>query len=53
MEVFTYEFGIEHAFNNSVTNNNPNPQVNPFGPGTTVDHSQWTVAFGLSWAWAR
>jgi len=49
----TYEFGIEHAFNNSVTNNNPDPQVNPFGPGTTVDHSQWTVAFGVSWAWAR
>ncbi len=49
----TYDFGIEHAFNNSVTNNNPNPQVNPFGPGTTVDHSQWTVAFGISKAWAR
>jgi len=49
----TYEFGIERAFNVSQTNNNPDPQVNPFGPGTTVEHSQWTAAFGVSWAWAR
>jgi long-chain fatty acid transport protein len=49
----TYEFAVERAFNNSVTNNNPDPQVNPFGPGTTVDHSQWTVSFGVSWAWAK
>ena len=27
--------------------------VNPFGPGTRVDHSQWTVVFGVSWAKAR
>ena len=49
----TYEFAIEHAFNNSQTNNNPDPMVNPFGPGSRVDHSQWTVSFGVSWAWAR
>lgn len=49
----TYEFAIEHALENSVTNNNPNPRVNPFGPGTTVDHEQWTLSFGVSWAWAR
>lgn len=23
---------------------------NPFGPGARVDHSQWTVSFGVSWA---
>lgn len=49
----TYEWAIEHAFNASNTNNNPNPMVNPFGPGTRVDHSQWTVVFGVSWAKAR
>jgi long-chain fatty acid transport protein len=49
----TYDFAIEHAFNNSQTNNNPDPMVNPFGPGSRVDHSQWTVSFGVSWAWAR
>jgi len=49
----TYEFALEHAFNASNTNNNPDPMVNPFGPGARVDHSQWTVAFGVSWAKAR
>jgi len=49
----TYEFAVEHAFNSSQTNNNPDPMVNPFGPGARVDHSQWTVAFGVSWARAR
>ena len=49
----TYEFALEHAFNASNTNNNPDPMVNPFGPGARVDHSQWTVAFGISWAKSR
>lgn len=49
----TYELALEHAFNASQTNNNVDPFVNPFGPGARVDHSQWTLSFGVSWAWAR
>ena len=49
----TYEFALEHALNASNTNNNTDPMVNPFGPGARVDHSQWTVAFGVSWAKSR
>jgi long-chain fatty acid transport protein len=49
----TYEFALEHAFNASQTNNNLDPMVNPFGPGARVDHSQWTFAFGVSWARSR
>ncbi len=49
----TYELALEHALNASQTNNNTNPMVNPFGPGARVDHSQWTFAFGISWAKAR
>ena len=49
----TYDFALEHALNSSNTNNNPDPMVNPFGPGARVDHSQWTVAFGISWAKSR
>jgi long-chain fatty acid transport protein len=45
----TYDVAIERAFNKSLVNNNTNPQVNPFGPGARVDHSQWTVSFGASW----
>lgn len=48
-----WEFAVEHAFENEQTNDNPNPMVNPFGPGATVRHAQWTVSFGASWAWAR
>jgi long-chain fatty acid transport protein len=48
-----YEFAIERAFENDQTNNNPDPMVNPFGPGSRVSHEQWTVSFGVSWAWAR
>ncbi len=47
------EFAIERAFSTSQTNNNPDPFVNFFGPGTRIDHEQWTVSFGVSWAWAR
>lgn len=49
----TIELAIEHAFEAEQTNNNQNPQVNPFGPGATVRHEQWTLSFGVSWAWAR
>lgn len=49
----TYEVALEHAFAASQTNDNPDPRVNPFGPGARVDHSQWTLAFGVSWARAR
>lgn len=49
----TWEFAVEHAFKAEQTNNNPNPMVNPFGPGATVSHEQWTLAFGVSWAWDR
>lgn len=48
-----WDFAIERAFEADVTNNNPNPMVNPFGPGLQVKHDQWTVAFGLSWALDR
>jgi long-chain fatty acid transport protein len=47
------EVAVERAFGNDRTNPNPNPMVNPFGPGARVAHDQWTVSFGVSWAWAR
>jgi long-chain fatty acid transport protein len=46
----TYDFAIERALNKSVVNDDTDPRVNPFGPGARVDHSQWTVSFGVSWA---
>lgn len=46
----TYDFAIERAFNKEQTNNNPDPRVNPFGPGAWVDHQQWTLSLGVSWA---
>jgi long-chain fatty acid transport protein len=49
----TWDFALERAFNNRVVNDNPDPQVNPFGPGARVDHSQWTVSFGVSWVLDR
>jgi long-chain fatty acid transport protein len=49
----TIELALERAFSSSQTNNNPNPMVNPFGPGARVDHEQWTFSFGISWAIAR
>jgi long-chain fatty acid transport protein len=49
----TWDFALERALEADYTNNNPNPMVNPFGPGSQVKHSQWTVAFGLSWALDR
>jgi len=49
----TWEFALERAFEKTQTNNNPDPMVNPFGPGSRVRHSQWTVSFGASWALER
>jgi len=46
----TWDFALERAFSKSVTNDNPDPRINPFGPGARVDHAQWTVSFGVSWA---
>lgn len=46
----TYDVAIERVFNESRANFNTNPQVNPFGPGARVDHEQWTVSLGISWA---
>lgn len=45
-----FEIALEHAFKQSQTNNNPDPRVNPFGPGARVNHAQWTLSFGMSWA---
>lgn len=50
---YTLNFGLQHAFKATQTNNNTNPMVNPFGPGATVDHSQWLFSIGVSRAYAR
>lgn len=44
-----YELSIERATNERVTNNNPDPRVNPFGPGASVEHAQWTLSLGMTW----
>lgn len=49
----TYELAVEHAFEQEQTNLNFDQAVNPFGPGSTVRHSQWLISFGMSWAKAR
>lgn len=49
----TLDVALEHGFENQQTNPNPDPFVNPFGPGATVSHEQWTLTVGFSWAWAR
>ena len=48
-----FDIALEHAFETTQVNQNPNPMVNPFGPGAEVSHSQWTLSFGISWANAR
>ena len=45
----TYDFALERAFNKRLVNDNTNPAVTPFGPGSCVDHSQWTLSIGASW----
>jgi long-chain fatty acid transport protein len=49
----TYDFALERAFNKRLVNDNLNPAVNPFGPGSCVDHKQWTLSIGVSWAMDR
>lgn len=49
----TLHVAIERAFAASETNPNTNQNVNPFGPGATVDHSQWTFSVGFSRAFSR
>jgi hypothetical protein len=39
----------EHAFENTQVNNNTNQQVNPFGPGLEVSHSQNTVSLDATY----
>ena len=48
-----FDFAIERAFNKRQINDNTNPAVNPFGPGSCVDHEQWTMSFGVSWVLDR
>jgi long-chain fatty acid transport protein len=37
---------LERAFNAEQVNLNTSPNVNPFGPGMCVEHSQWTFSLG-------
>ena len=48
-----WEIALEHAFEKDQVNENIDPRVNPFGPGSAVDHSQWTLSLSVSWAWTR
>ncbi|MBI5168562.1 MAG: outer membrane protein transport protein [Candidatus Eisenbacteria bacterium] len=49
----TLNLAVERAFEAKQTNDNTNMNVNPFGPGAFVDHSQWTVSLGWSKAFSR
>ncbi len=49
----TINAAVERAFESKVTNDNTNQNVNPFGPGATVAHSQWTFSLGVSHALPR
>ncbi len=49
----TLNLAVERAFEASQTNENTNMNVNPFGAGAFVDHSQWTVSLGWSRAFSR
>jgi long-chain fatty acid transport protein len=49
----TVNLAVERAFEASQVNGNLDPNVNPFGPGAGVDHSQWTVSLGFSKAFSR
>ena len=50
---WTLNAAWEHGFENTQTNMNTDPMVNPFGPGLTVDHAQDTFSIGFSRAIAR
>ena len=45
---WSLDAAYEHAFENTQTNLNDDPMVNPFGPGITVSHSQNTFHLGAS-----
>jgi long-chain fatty acid transport protein len=47
------EVAVERAFSADRVNGNPDFSVNQFGPGSRVEHSQWTTTFGISWALDR
>jgi long-chain fatty acid transport protein len=49
----TVNLAVERAFEASQTNPSTNQALNPFGPGATVSHSQWTVSLGFSRAFSR
>ena len=49
----TINFALENALENTQTNPTENQNINPFGPGATVGHSQWTVSLGYSYAFSR
>lgn len=40
---WAFDLAYEHAFENTQTNSNPDPLVNPFGPGVSVSQAQHTV----------
>lgn len=42
----TLNVAVERAFEAEQVNRNTNPNVNPFGTGMFVDHSQWTFSLG-------
>ncbi len=44
---------LERAFEADQTNPNTDPNVNPFGPGSRVQHSQWTFSLGYGLALSR
>ena len=49
----TMNVALERAFKATQTNPNTDQNVNPFGPGASVDHSQWTFSIGFSRAFSR
>lgn len=49
----TINLALERALEASQTNPTTNPNVNPFGPGATVDQSQWTFSAGFRRAFSR
>jgi long-chain fatty acid transport protein len=49
----TLNVAVERALEATQTNSNTDQNVNPFGPGAFVDHSQWTLSLGFSKAFSR
>lgn len=43
LDKWAFDLAYEHAFENTQTNNNPDPLANPFGPGVSVSQAQHTV----------